>query len=118
MTDGLKDRYRTAIIDILAANERVEQAVLFGSRAMDTYTPGSDVDIVLFGRDLTQRDLARLNAAMEELTVPQRVDLLIFDRIRSKTLIEHIENRGIEFYRRSKVIECDYSLSNLQSKSS
>ena len=33
MTDGLKDVHREAIIGALAANDRVERAVLFGSRA-------------------------------------------------------------------------------------
>lgn len=45
MTDGLKVKYRAAIISILSANERVERAVLFGSRAMETFTPASDIDI-------------------------------------------------------------------------
>ena len=45
MTDGLKDRHREAIIATIAANERVERAVLFGSRATGTYSASSDVDI-------------------------------------------------------------------------
>lgn len=40
MTDGLKDAHRTAIIGALRANRRVERAVLFGSRAKETFTPG------------------------------------------------------------------------------
>ena len=81
MTDGLKDEHRTSIIDVLNANERVEWALLFGSRAMGTFTQESDVDIALFGESLTATDQAGLAMAMEELTVPQRVDLLLFDRI-------------------------------------
>ena len=53
MSDGLKAQHRTAIIATLAANNRVEQAVLFGSRAMGTNTVTSDVDIALFGQHLT-----------------------------------------------------------------
>ena len=101
MTDGLKDRYRTAIIDVLAANERVEKAVLFGSRAIQTFKPESDVDIALFGENLNSREHARLAAEMDELTVPQRVDLILFDSIRNKALKDHIQNFGVEFYRSS-----------------
>ena len=60
MMDGLKDKYRKAIITILTDNERVEKVVLFGSRAMGTFTPTSDVDIALFGDNLTLTDQAKL----------------------------------------------------------
>ena len=44
MSDGLKAQHRAAIIATLAANDRVERAVLFGSRAMGTNTITSDVE--------------------------------------------------------------------------
>ena len=62
MTDGLKDAHREAIIAVIAANDRVERAVLFGSRATGTNTVTSDVDIALFGDQLTLTDQARLAA--------------------------------------------------------
>lgn len=70
MTDGLKDRHRSAIHGVLSSNPRVERAVLFGSRAMGAFRPASDVDLVLFGDSLTLRDQFDLAVAMEELTVP------------------------------------------------
>ena len=100
MTDGLKDAYRTAIVNLLRSNERVERAVLFGSRAKQTFTQGSDVDIALFGESLTTADQARLAAAMEELTVPQRVDLLLYDRVENTSLQKHVQREGVELYRR------------------
>ena len=49
MIDVPKAEHRAAIIDSLAPNDRIERAVLFGSRAMETaYTAASDVDIALF----------------------------------------------------------------------
>ena len=102
MTDGLKDAHRAAIINLLRANKRVERAVLFGSRAKQTFTPGSDVDIALFGKALTITDQAHLAAAMEELTIPQRVDLLLYHRIEDATLCEHVMQDGIELYRRQE----------------
>ena len=102
MTDGLKEAHRTAIVDVLRANRRVERAVLFGSRAMETFTQGSDVDIALFGKALTTADQARLAAAMEELPVPQRVDLLLYDRIEDAALREHVRRDGIELYRKQE----------------
>lgn len=100
MIDGLKTEHRTAIIDALAADNRVERAVLFGSRATETYTPASDVDIALFGDRLTLIDQARLNGVIEALTIPQQVDLVLHAAIDNNVLRKHIESQGIEWYQR------------------
>ena len=76
MTDGLKDAHREAIIAVIAANDRVERAVLFGSRATGTNTVTSDVDIALFGDQLTLTDRARLSAVIDQIPMAQSVDLL------------------------------------------
>ena len=94
MTDGLKDAHREAIIAVIAANDRVERAVLFGSRATGTNTVTSDVDIALFGDRLTLTHRARLTAALEEIPMAQTVDLLLYDSIQDRALREHIRTRA------------------------
>ncbi len=103
MTDGLRDVHRAAIIDLLRANKRVGRAVLFGSRATETFTPESDVDVALFGEALTTADQASLATAMEELNIPQRVDLLLYHRIEGAALRKCVQRDGIELYRRQRV---------------
>ena len=98
MTDGLKDRHRAAIIATIAANDRVERAVLFGSRATGTHSVSSDVDIALFGDRLTLTDQARLSAVLDKFPMAQSVDLLLYDSIQDWTLREHIRRQGIEWY--------------------
>ena len=100
MTDGLKDAHRQAIIAEIAANERLERAVLFGSRATGTNTVSSDVDIALFGDRLTLTDQARLAAALDEIPMAQSVDLLLHRSIQDRKLREHIRRQGIEWYKR------------------
>ena len=100
MTDGLKDAHREAIIAVIAANDRVERAVLFGSRATGTNTVTSDVDIALFGDRLTLTDQARLAAAIDEIPMAQTVDVILYNSIRNRTLREHIRGHGIEWFRR------------------
>jgi type I restriction enzyme, S subunit len=109
MTDGLKDKYRKAIITILTDNKRVEKVVLFGSRAMGTFTPTSDVDIALFGDNLTLTDQAKLAEAIDELSIPQRVDILLHKSIKNEKLIEHIKRYGVEWYRRPWAMESDWT---------
>ncbi|MBN2841735.1 MAG: nucleotidyltransferase domain-containing protein, partial [Sedimentisphaerales bacterium] len=72
----MKDKYLQAVIKILADNPRVERALLFGSRAMGTYTPDSGVDIALFGDELTISDHGQLANLISEQTMPQQVDIL------------------------------------------
>ena len=105
MTDGLKARHRAAIIATLAANDRVERAVLFGSRAMGANTITSDVDIALFGQQLTLTDQASLAAACEELPMAQSVDLVLHSAIDNPALVEHIRSDGVEWYRRGGASE-------------
>ena len=107
MTDGLKDNHRNAIIDTLSANKRVERAVLFGSRAMETFTPASDIDIALYGDLLTLTDQANLATAIDELPMAQRVDLLLHATVNNEALCRHIEEHGIEWYRRGTAERLD-----------
>ena len=105
MTDGLKAKYRAAIISILSANERVERVVLFGSRAMEAYTMTSDVDLVLYGDHLTLTDQAHLADALDELPMAQRVDLLLHTTVNNEALCKHIKEHGVEWYRRRGTAE-------------
>ena len=114
MTDGLKAEYRAAIIDILTANERVERAVLFGSRAMEAFTPASDVDIALFGDHLTLTDQANLAAAIDELPMAQRVDLLLHKTVNNDALRKHIEQHGVEWYQRRAREETEWSEATIE----
>ena len=100
MTDGLKNVHREAIIAKIAANRRVERAVLFGSRATGTNTVSSDVDIALFGDRLTLTDQARLAAALDEIPMAQSVDLILHHSIQDRTMREHIRRQGIAWYER------------------
>ena len=103
MTSDLKDKHRAAITAAIAANDKVERAVLFGSRATGTNTATSDVDIALFGSRLTLTDQARLAAAIEEIPMAQVVDLVLYDSIDNPALRRHIREQGVEWYRRREV---------------
>ncbi len=110
MTGGIKDIHQEAIIAEIAANDRVERAVLFGSRATGTNTVTSDVDIALFGNRLTRTDQVRLAAALEEIPMAQTVDLVLYDSIRNKELESHIRRHGIEWFARPAVTDNGHAI--------
>ena len=94
---GLKDGDIEIIIAILKKYPRIEQALIFGSRAKGNYKPGSDVDIVLKGDvdDSTTEIGFSLN---EDSLLPYKFDVLDYNSISNKNLIDHINRVGIVFY--------------------
>lgn len=96
--DGLKERHRGAIIEILAAHPKVERIVLFGSRAWGNFRPQSDIDLALYGEELTWDDLTKLKEKLEETTIPYRIDLLLVRDLEDRGLREQIEKHGVEWF--------------------
>ncbi|MCQ2364234.1 MAG: nucleotidyltransferase domain-containing protein [Akkermansia sp.] len=95
MNDGLKDTVRRALVTLLSSNPRVKRIVLFGSRAMGTYRPASDIDLALQGPELRLSDLLEFKRHIAELNLLHDVDLVIYDGIGNKDLLDHIVRHGV-----------------------
>lgn len=76
---------------------RVEEVILYGSRVKDTYKPASDIDLVLKGEKLTQKDQLRLE---NDLILPWKFDISLFHQISNPDLIDHINRVGVMVYRK------------------
>lgn len=96
METGLSEQSLRAIANVLYSNERVQSAKIFGSRAIGTFHEGSDIDICLFGEELTISDLNRIASELDELNIPEMVDLVNFRTIKNQKLIHHIMNFSIQ----------------------
>ncbi len=99
MNDGFTPGQRAAIQAAFAEFPEVERVVLFGSRAMGSWTAGSDADLALFGDRLGLRDELRIAARLEDLAFPFRVDLVRYGAA-DDALRDHVTRRGLEFYRK------------------
>lgn len=95
--NGLKEKHQQLIISFLKENPRVSSAWLFGSRAIGTYKPNSDIDLALEGEELGLSDIATLLAKIEQTTIPYKIDLLIKHKIQNQKLLEHIEKFGVKW---------------------
>ncbi|MDD4099924.1 MAG: nucleotidyltransferase domain-containing protein [Candidatus Cloacimonetes bacterium] len=93
---GIKDQYWKSILAIIRANPKVEQVILFGSRALGNYKPGSDIDLCLKGEQITRADLTQLLVHLDELDLPWVLDLVSYSQISNPDLTDHIERVGIE----------------------
>lgn len=90
------------IVSIFKSNPKVDNVILFGSRAIDTYKPGSDIDIALKGTDIKLNDILDSKAELDRLSLPYKIDIVIFSRINESALTEHIERVGISLFNRKK----------------
>ena len=68
MRYGLPEEHIKIILDYIARYNEIEEAVLFGSRALGTYKPGSDIDIALKGNQVDSFLAAHLKSEIEEET--------------------------------------------------
>lgn len=98
MPYGLKDKEIENLTLLFSANEHVEQAILYGSRAKGNYKPFSDIDITLVGEKLNQDDLLQLYRKIDDLLMPYELDLSLFKEIKNPALVEHINRVGIPLY--------------------
>ena len=96
METGLSEQSLRTIANVLYSNERVQGAKIFGSRAIGTFHKGSDIDICLFGEELTISDLNRISSELDELNIPQIVDLVNFRTIKNENLLKHIEDFSVQ----------------------
>lgn len=88
------------ICSLLTKYPNVLEAILFGSRAKGTHHPGSDVDIVLKGIDIEQSVLQISTYLNQESPLPYQFDVLDFNSIDNKELVEHIARVGISLYKK------------------
>ena len=80
---------------ILRSHPAVEQIILFGSRAMSRHQYSSDIDLALKGAQLNFSNMLQLKSAIDDLMLPHKVDLVIYETIQNKDLKEHIDRIGI-----------------------
>lgn len=98
---GLTPKIRSDIQGVLLKIPQIRKAVLFGSRAMGTWRPASDIDLALEGGELNMSVLLTLKAHLADLNLPVEVDLIIRDRITNPDLERHIHTCGREWLSRT-----------------
>ena len=99
MKFGLPDDIVEKINDVLGFLPRLDEAIIYGSRAKGTFREGSDIDIALKGT-LSHQDLFMLENKLEDLMLPYTFDLSIYANIANEELRQHIDRVGKIFFRR------------------
>jgi len=100
MKFGLSDNTITKIQQVFEKYSQIDKVMVYGSRAKGNFSPGSDIDLTLFGTELDQRQCSAIAEELDELLLPYMIDLSIFDQLSHSDIKEHIERVGKIFYQK------------------
>lgn len=100
MKYGLKEKEIDEINKLISHYPQIDEAILYGSRAMGNFKRGSDIDLTLKGQNLSLATLLKLGNDLDDTYLPYLFDLSNFDQIANPDLVNHINRVGIIFYKK------------------
>lgn len=94
----LDEKVTLDLQNIFSKYIEIEKVILFGSRARGDNKYNSDIDLCMFGSKINHLIQAKVSMDIEEINTPLSFDILNFNELSKKELIENITNEGIEIY--------------------
>src|SRR5512137_443415 len=86
---GLPKSVIDRINTVFAAVPEIEQVILYGSRAKETFRNGSDIDLVIRGEVVDHTKLSRIERQLDDLLLPYTIDLSLLHLIDNQELLDH-----------------------------
>ena len=103
MKFGLKSQDIEFIMKTISEFPEIEKAVIFGSRAKGNYKPGSDIDIAVYGENVSFSTISKLHAILEEESpMPYFIDIFDYTHSDSSDLKGHVDRVGITIYQKKQ----------------
>lgn len=99
---GLTDRNIFTLHTIFEQYPEVTEVRIFGSRAKGNYTTGSDIDLAIMNPEVNQKTITRILSDIEDSSLPYKVDLVAFHSLKTPEFVDHIERKGVLFYKKDK----------------
>jgi predicted nucleotidyltransferase len=99
---GLTNADIEIITTIFQSHSEIKRVIIFGSRAMGNYKPGSDVDLALQGDTINNILTDAINVELNERSpLPYKFDVVAYTKELHADLKTHIDNYGKIFYQKS-----------------
>ena len=95
---GLKNNDIERIKNTLSIFPQIEKVILYGSRAMGSHRPASDIDLTLIGNNIDSTLQWKLELKLDDLLLPYKFDISIYSNISNPELKKNIDEFGIVFY--------------------
>ena len=100
---GLLDRDIKHIKEAVDSFEKIEEVIIFGSRAVGNHKQWSDIDLAVKGYNITSTIVTRLSYILnEEKPLPYFFDLVNYDSLPDNELKRHIDSHGRVFFKSIK----------------
>ena len=94
----IEDKLKNELQTIFSKYKEIEKVLLFGSRGREDNKYNSDVDLCLFGENITHLIQAKVFMDIDEINTPLSFDILNFNELTKKELIDNIINYGVYIY--------------------
>lgn len=98
MKFGLSENTIAEIRSVFEKHPAVEWVKIYGSRALGTHRPGSDIDLAVAGISLEVSDIWKIGAALDDLEMLYTFDVLLYHKLKNQELKNHIDRVGREIY--------------------
>lgn len=98
---GLSEQELEKIGSVFKHFTEIDSVTLYGSRAMNTFKPGSDIDLTVELKHGVQPNLSLYTLianALDDLNLIYLIDLSFMSELQNLELIEHIKRVGIKIY--------------------
>lgn len=92
---GLSPQISHLIVATVFTQAKVQQLILFGSRAKGTHAKGADIDIAILAPELSFSEYLTLHTQLNNLDIPYQVDLVHIDKVTDDAVIQHIHRVGL-----------------------
>lgn len=100
---GLEKTIVDNIVNVVLSHKRAEKIVIFGSRAEGSYKETSDIDIAVFDKSWTDKDVNFVKDMLEErVTTPLKFDVVNFYTVAKESLRQNISKKGKVLYESGK----------------
>lgn len=98
MMFGLSEKDISAINGVFSKFSEVRLVIIYGSRAKGNFRPASDIDLVIVNHGNLRNVLGSIDAQLDDLLLPYKIDLTQITMITNADLIDHIRRVGKVFY--------------------
>lgn len=95
---GLPEHAWLKLQQVFENTPQVQTVTLFGSRAKGNHRTGSDIDLCVHAPGMAPHELWALDAEIDDLLLPWKVDLVLQHTTDHIELLDHIRQVGQPFY--------------------
>lgn len=98
VSTGLSEQAIKKIRTVFSNHAKIMHVILYGSRAKGNFYQGSDIDLTIIGDNIDFSELLKIENQLDDLLLPYKIDLSLFQNIKNTDLIDHIQRVGIVLY--------------------